>query len=252
MTEVSSSPSFPMRLLTEVLGTFMFLFIAFAAVAVVVTQPDAFGNSGMVIAVGFGFGLALAIFAFGHISGGHFNPAVTLGLAAGGRFPWVEVVGYWIAQIAGALIAAAAIGLTFGSEVREALVNHPGGTDGEAFVLEIVGVALFVILISAVATDERAPWSGVFAPAAIGGYIFAVAVAMWPVSGGGFNPARSIGPVLIAGDGGDLWIYLVAPLAGGAIGGIVYLFMRSNRLQRPPTPSGQGDLAPEPPDAAGA
>jgi aquaporin Z len=241
-----------MRLLTEVLGTFMFLFIAFAAIAVVVTQPDAFGSAGIVVAVGFGFGLALAIFAFGHISGGHFNPAVTLGLAAGGRFPWVEVIGYWIAQIVGAVIAAGAIALTFGSEVRDALVNHPGGTDGEAFVLEIVGVALFVIVISAVATDERAPWSGVFAPAAIGGYIFAVAVAMWPISGGGFNPARAIAPVLITGDGGDLWIYIVAPLAGGAIGGIVYLFMRSNRLQRPPTPPGQRDLAPEGPDTAGS
>lgn len=226
----TATPSYPLRLLVEVLGTFFFLFVSFAAIAVTVDHPDVFGTPGIVVAVGFGFGLALAIFAFGHISGGHFNPAVTLGLVAGGRFPAKEVLGYWIAQLAGALIAAGAIALTFGETVRDALPNHPGGTDGEAFVIEIIGVALFVIVISAVVTDARAPWSGVFAPAAIGGFIFAAAVAMWPISGGGFNPARTLGPAIIAADFTHIWIYMVAPLAGGVIGGAVFWFVRSNRI----------------------
>ena len=230
MPDTAASPSYPLRLLAEVLGTFAFLFVSFAAIAVTVNHPEVFGTPGIVVAVGFGFGLALAIFSFGHISGGHFNPAVTLGLAAGGRFPVKEVLGYWAAQLVGALIAAGTIALTFGSTVRDALPNHPGGTSGEAFVLEIIGVALFVIVISAVATDPRAPWNGVFAPAAIGGFIFAAAVALWPVSGGGFNPARTLGPALVANDWTDLWIYMVAPLAGGVIGGVVYWFVRSNRI----------------------
>lgn len=231
MSESSTAqPSYPLRLLVEVLGTFFFLFIAFAGIAVTVNHPDVFGTPGIVVAVAFGFGLALAIFAFGHISGGHFNPAVTLGLLAGGKFPAKEVIGYWIAQLAGALIAAGVIALTFGETVRDALPNHPGGSNGEAFVIEIIGVALFVIVISAVATDERAPWNGVFAPAAIGGYIFAAAVALWPVSGGGFNPARTLGPAIVAADFSDIWIYMVAPLAGGIIGGAVYWFVRSNRI----------------------
>lgn len=226
----TSTPSYPLRLLVEALGTFFFLFMSFAAIAVTVDYPEVFGTPGIVVAVGFGFGLALAIFSFGHISGGHFNPAVTLGLAAGRRFPLSEVIGYWIAQLAGALVAAGAIALTFGETVRDALPNHPGGTNGEAFVIEIVGVALFVILISAVATDDRAPWKGAFAPAAIGGFIFAAAVAFWPISGGGFNPARTLGPAIIAADFTDIWIYMVAPLAGGIIGGALYWFVRSNRI----------------------
>lgn len=226
----TATPSYPMRLLVETLGTFFFLFMSFAAIAVTVNHPDVFGTPGIVVAIGFGFGLALAIFAFGHISGGHFNPAVTLGLFAGGRFPAKEVVGYWVAQIIGALIAAGVIALTFGETVRDALPNHPGGTTGEAFVLECIGVALFVIVIAVVATDDRAPWKGIFAPAAIGGYIFAAAVAFWPVSGGGFNPARTLGPAIVAVDFTDIWIYMVAPLAGGIIGGLVFWFVRSNRI----------------------
>ena len=230
MPDQTAPPSYPLRLLVEVLGTFTFLFIAFAAIAITVEQPEVFGTPGIVVAVGFGLGLAMALFAFAHISGGHFNPAVTLGLAAGGRFPAKEVVGYWAAQLIGALIAAGAIALTFGEIVRDALPNTPTGTNAEAFVLECVGTALFVVVISAVATDKRAPWNGTFAPIAIGGYIFTVAVAMWPVSGGGFNPARTLGPALIAGDWNHIWIYMLAPLAGGVIGGAVYWFVRSNRI----------------------
>ena len=219
-------PPYPTRLLAEVLGTFGFFFIGFSGIAVSVNHPGAIGSGG--IAAGFGLGLGLMIFAFGHISGGHFNPAVTLGLVAGRQFPLKELPGYWIAQIVGGVAAAGVAAAAYSSAARDALVTHPGGSDAQALWLEILATTLFVIVISAVATDARAPWKGLLAPVAIGGFIFTAATVIGPFSGGSFNPARSIAPAIVAADGTDLWIYLVGPLVGGVVGGLVYLFIRLN------------------------
>ena len=97
-------PPYPTRLLAELIGTFGFFFIGFSGIAASVDRPGAIAGAG--VAAGFGIGLALMIFAFGHISGGHFNPAVTLGLAAGRQFPVKEIPGYWAAQVAGGLARA--------------------------------------------------------------------------------------------------------------------------------------------------
>jgi aquaporin Z len=217
-------PPYPTRLLAELIGTFGFLFLGFSGIAATVDQPAAIGVGG--VAAGFGLGVALMIFAFGHISGGHFNPAVTLGLAAGRQFPVSEVPGYWIAQVIGGVAAAAVAAQAYSPAVESALVNHPAGGDGQTFVLEMVATALFLIVISAVATDDRAPWKGVLAPLAIGGFIFTAATVIGPFTGGSFNPARSLAPAILAGDGSDLWLYLVAPAVGGVIGGLVYWFIR--------------------------
>lgn len=216
------------RLIVEALGTFGFFFFGFSGIAAAVLLPGSIGSAG--VAAGFGLGLALMIFAFGHISGGHFNPAVSLGLATGRQFPWGEMVGYWIAQLAGAFCAMGAAYAVYSSTVQDYLVTQPGkgiGT-GTAVALEIIFTALFVIVISAVATD-KAPWSGVFAPIAIGGFIFTAATVVGPISGGSFNPARSIAPAIYAQDATTLWIYIVGPLLGGAIGGGVYWLIRSLR-----------------------
>ena len=216
------------RTLVEALGTFGFFLFGFSGIAAAVLLPGSIGTGG--VAAGFGLGLALMIFAFGHISGGHFNPAVTLGLASGRQFPWSELIGYWVAQLAGAFCAMGAAYAIYSSSVQDALVNHPGegiGT-GTAVAIEIIFTALFVIVISAVATD-KAPWSGILAPIAIGGFIFTAATVVGPISGGSFNPARSIAPAIYAQDATELWIYIIGPLLGGAIGGIVYWLIRSLR-----------------------
>ena len=216
------------RMLVEALGTFGFFLFGFSGIAAAVLLPGSIGAGG--VAAGFGLGLALMIFAFGHISGGHFNPAVTLGLASGRQFPWSELIGYWIAQLVGAFCAMGAAYAIYSSSVQDALVNNPGkgiGT-GTAVAIEIIFTALFVIVISAVATD-KAPWSGILAPIAIGGFIFTAATVVGPISGGSFNPARSIAPAIYAQDATNLWIYIVGPLLGGAIGGIVYWLIRSLR-----------------------
>jgi len=232
-------PSIGQRALVEVLGTFGFFFLGFMGVAAATSIPGSIGSGG--IAAGFGLGLALMIFAFGHMSGGHFNPAVSLGLAFGGQFPWKEVPFYWGAQLVGGLGAAALVRAMFTSQVGDALVNAPGKgvSNGTAFVLEIIATLLFVVVIHAVATDKRAPWQGVFAPAAIGTFIFTAATVVGPISGGSFNPARSLAPAIIAGEFGDVWIYILAPLLGGAAAGVLYAFLR--RMQRVPEVEGLAD-----------
>jgi MIP family channel proteins len=212
------------RLIAEFIGTFFFFFVGFSGIAAAVDLPGSIAGAG--VAAGFGLGLALAIFAFGHISGGHYNPAVTLGLAAGRQFPLKEVPGYWIAQFIGGACAAGLVSALHSDEVQKAIASSPGDTSvGKAFVIEAVATFLFVMLISAVATDKRAPWNGVLAPLAIGGFIFTAALTMGPFTSGSFNPARSLAPALYGG-GKDLWVFIVAPLVGGIVGGVAYWAVR--------------------------
>ena len=201
------------RLLAEGLGTFGFFFIGFAA----------FGNG----AIGFGVGLMAMIVIFGHISGAHFNPAVTLGLAIGRRFSWSEVPQYWAAQLSGGLLAALLTRGLYGSEVAPQMLTSPGLSEWKALVVEVIATAFLVMVISAVATDSRAPWFGILAPIAIGGYILVAASAFGPISGGSFNPARSLAPAIVAPSWTHLWIYLVGPFVGGAIGGKLFWFVRT-------------------------
>jgi len=214
------------RLGAEALGTFLFFFLGFSAVAIVVDiGADAITPLG--VAAGFGFGLTLAIAAFGHLSGGHFNPAVSAGLAIAGRFSPREVIPYWIAQLVGGFGAVVVIAIAYSGDVTDALHTQPGSgvSDWAALVLEIVATALFVMVILTVATDERAAWNGVMAPFLIGLFIFTAAAAVGPASGGSYNPARSLDPVLWNQEWGDVWIYVVGPLAGGVLGGAIWAFV---------------------------
>ncbi len=222
------APGFALRLLAEIIGTFGFFFLGFSGVAAAIAQPGSIGPAG--IAAGFGLGLGLMIFAMGHLSGGHFNPAVTLGLATGKQFPMSEVVPYWIAQLVGGVIAVVAARVVYIGPVGHAIVNAPGAgiSNGRALVMEAIATFLFLLVIQTVATNPNAAWKGVQAPVAIGGFIFAAALVIGPNSGGSFNPARSIAPAVLDGTWSHLWVYIVGPLVGGAIAGAVYSFMRDN------------------------
>jgi MIP family channel proteins len=229
------------RLGAEALGTFTFFFLGFSGIAVVV-DIGAEAITPLGVAAGFGFGLAVAIAAFGHLSGGHYNPAVSAGLAIAGRFPARDVVPYWIAQLIGGFAAVLVMAIVYSSEVTDALHTQPGSgiDDWAALVLEIIGTALLVMVILTVATDERAAWNGVMAPLLIGLFIFTAATTVGPASGGSFNPARSLDPVLYNQEWGDVWIYLVGPFAGGVLGAALWAFVC---LRAAPTPDPQFETA---------
>jgi aquaporin Z len=212
------------RLGAEALGTFLFFFLGFSGIAAF-TDVGVDAISPLGIAFGFGLGLALAITAFGHLSGGHFNPAVTAGLTVAGKFPGRDVIPYWIAQLVGGFLAVLVMAIVFSSAVTNALDTNPGlGIDDwAALVLEIIATGLFVMVILTVATDDRAPWKGVMAPLLIGLFIFTAAVTVGPSSGGSFNPARSLDPVLYNQDWDNVWLYIVGPLAGGVLGGAIWV-----------------------------
>ena len=230
-------PSLATRAAAEVVGTFGFFFLGFMGIAAATQIPGSIGSGG--IAAGFGLGLGLMIFALGHVSGGHYNPAVTLGLALGRQHPWAEVPTYWLAQIVGGLAAAGVVRVLFNTQVADALVNTPGKgvSDGLALILELIATFLFLMVIQGVATDKKAPWNGILAPAAIGMFIFTAATVVGPLSGGSFNPARSIAPALVAGDYSKLWIYIVGPLLGGSIAGIAYSAFRRSEDEGAAVPS---------------
>jgi MIP family channel proteins len=231
------------RLGAEALGTFLFFFLGLSGIAVLVDiGGDAITSLG--VAAGFGFGVTAAITAFGHLSGGHFNPAVTAGVAAAGRFPTRDIVPYWIAQLVGGFGAVLVMAIVYSSDVTDQLHTQPGSGIGDwaALVLEIVATALFVMVILTVATDERAAWNGVLAPLLIGLYIFTAATVVGPASGGSFNPARSLDPVLFNQEWNDVWIYIVGPFAGAVIGGAVWALVC---LRVGPTPDVRFETARE-------
>ncbi len=216
-------PALSVRLVVEAVGTFGFFFIGFSGIAAFVNLPGSIAAAG--VAAGFGLGLGLMIGAFGQISGGHFNPAVSLGLAAARKFPSVEVVPYWVAQLIGGLLAAIAANILYTSSVKDALVNMPATNDWRALLLEAVAVFFFVSVIITVATNPAAAWYGVMAPVLIGGFIFTAALTIGPSSGGSFNPARSLAPAIWALDFGDVWIYIIGPLLGALVAGGFSLYL---------------------------
>jgi MIP family channel proteins len=211
----------------EAAGTFVLvLAITSAAVAATLARPVAGAPYGsLAVPVAGGLGLAIAVASTGHISGAHLNPAVTLGLTVNRQFPWAYAPGYVLAQFAGATAAAAVTWGLYGDQARS--IAHLGATApaagvsaGRVLAAEAVVTFVLVLVIVAVATDSRVPRG--IAAVAIGAALAVAIVISGPVSGAGVNPARAIGPMILAGQFPDWWAYLTAPLAGGAIAVALY------------------------------
>ena len=210
------SPRLGPALVAEAVGTFILVFAGCGAIAV-----GGLGSTG--VAVVFGLAIMSMIYAFGHVSGAHFNPAVTAAFAAGRHFPTRRVVPYWAAQTGGAIAGAALLRATLGDVPLG--VTHPTAGDAQAVVWEVVLTFILMLVIVAVATDTRAV--GEAAAIAIGGAVALGALVGGPISGASMNPARSLGPAIVSGDLSGLWIYLVAPPAGAIAAALVYRYLHA-------------------------
>jgi aquaporin Z len=175
----------------------------------------------IVIALGFGLALLIALYALGEVSGGHFNPAVTLAAFLDGRISLTDGVGYWVSQVAGGAVAALGIAWVTSRDTvgRTATVPGEGVGDGTTFLIEVVLTAFFVMLILKV-TKSTEFGRGAFVAISLG--LVAIHVAAVPLSGASVNPARSIGPALVGANADKLWLYLVAPLVGAIVGWVLY------------------------------
>jgi aquaporin Z len=206
------------KVIAELLGTFLFFTIGYLSVA-------AFNASSvpvpglLVVPFSFGFGLLAAIFAFGHISGGHFNPAVTVAMVLDKRTTPIDAVGYIVAQIVGALAAGVLVMVAVSQAAVKAGTTNPGTgiSDIGALIIEIVATAGFLAVI--LASSKRAPQvAGLVIPLTLVAIHFATAT----LSGASVNPARSLGSAIVGGDLSKIWIYLVGPIVGGILGWVAW------------------------------
>jgi MIP family channel proteins len=179
------------------------------------------------VGVGLTFGLVIAamIYATGHLSGAHLNPAVTLGFVLARHLPVRRLGGYWAAQLVGALAAAGCLRVLLGNVAHVgATVPAGSGGDWQSFWLEALLTFFLMFVIMAVATDTRAV--GQAAALAIGATVGLEALFAGPISGASMNPARSLGPALVAGVWTAQWVYLTAPFLGAAAAALLYSWLR--------------------------
>ena len=219
------------RLTAEMMGTFWLVFGGCGSAVLAAAFPDV-GIGLLGVSLAFGLTVLTMAYAIGHVSGCHLNPAVTVGLASGRRFPWSEVIPYMVAQVIGAVVAAGVLYVIASGKSGFTLADgfasngygeHSPGhyTMVAALVAEAVLTFMFLMIILG-ATDSRAPAG--FAPIAIGLGLTLIHLISIPVTNTSVNPARSTGPALFVGGWAlqQLWLFWVAPLVGGFLAGIVY------------------------------
>ncbi|XP_010439792.1 PREDICTED: aquaporin NIP1-2 [Camelina sativa] len=226
---LSFSVPFLQKLMAEVLGTYFLIFAGCAAVAVNTQHDKAVTLPG--IAIVWGLTVMVLVYSLGHISGAHFNPAVTIAFASSGRFPLKQVPAYVISQVIGSTLAAATLRLLFGLDQDVCSGKHdvfvgtlPSGTNLQSFVIEFIITFYLMFVISGVATDNRA--IGELAGLAVGSTVLLNVIIAGPVSGASMNPGRSLGPALVYSCYKGLWIYMVSPILGAVSGAWVYNTVR--------------------------
>ncbi|MCO7036146.1 aquaporin Z [Pseudomonas carnis] len=222
------------RSTAELIGTFWLVFGGCGSAVLAASFP-AMGIGFLGVALAFGLTVLTMAFAIGHLSGCHLNPAVSVGLVVGGRFPAKELPAYIVAQVLGGLIAAALLYFVASGKPGFELANglaangygehSPGGYSmASGFVTELMMTAMFVLIILG-ATDKRAPAN--LAPIAIGLALTLIHLISIPITNTSVNPARSTGPALIVGGWAveQLWLFWLAPLLGAVLGGVTYRWL---------------------------
>jgi aquaporin NIP len=245
---VSERPDLLRRAAAEAIGVFALVFAGCGAIVTEAQHPGSLGTVG--IGLVFGLVVMAMVYATGHLSGAHLNPAVTLAFTLTRHFPRAEALAYLAAQMAGALAAAALLAAIWPSQPAALGETLPTIGSGSAFAYEAVLTAFLMFVIMAVATDTRAVGTG--AAIAIGGTVGLDALFGGPVTGASMNPARSLAPALVTGELQDLWLYIAAPILGAAVGALAYQAIRGETTARradrgpvgrhigPSTPEGDG------------
>jgi aquaporin Z len=226
---VDVAPTLTSRLLAEAFGTFVLVITLIGSALFIAGAVGALAPS-----LAIGLGVMAAAYAVGHISGGHFNPAVTIGAAAAGRFAWRDVLPYVVAQIVGGALASTILfAIIAASPDAEGVGTFTGVSNGygehspagfgliSVVVAEVVLTAMFLYVILGV-TDRRAPTG--FAPIAIGLTLTVIHLVSIPISNTSVNPARSIATAIYGGADalGQLWVFILAPIVGALIAGATY------------------------------
>ena len=219
-------PGLLRRSCAEGLAAFALVFAGCGAIITDATRDGALGTTG--VAAVFGLIVMVMIYATGHLSGAHINPAVTIAFTLTRHFPIRDAVAYIAAQLSGATAGALLLLAAWSDKPAALGATVPSVQAGTALVYEIVLTALLMFVIIAVATDTRAV--GAAAAIAIGGTVALDALFGGPLTGGSMNPARSFGPALAAGEWTDFWIYVLGPVAGAALGAGAYQLIRTPQV----------------------
>jgi aquaporin NIP len=212
----------PRRAAAEGLAAFALVFAGCGAVVADARYGHALGTVG--VALAFGLVIMVMVYATGHLSGAHINPAVTLAFTLTRHFPLRDAGAYVGAQAAGAIAGAGVLAGAWTGRPARLGATLPSVGLGSALLYEAVLTAFLMFVIMAMATDTRAV--GPAAAIAIGGTIALDALFGGPVTGASMNPARSLGPALVAGEWHDLWVYFLGPIAGAALGALAYQLVR--------------------------
>ncbi|XP_074565197.1 aquaporin NIP2-2-like [Curcuma longa] len=216
-------PFLARKVVSEMIATFLLVFVTCGAAALSGSNPRLVSQLGASVAGG--LIVTVMIYAVGHISGAHMNPAVTLAFAVSRHFPWIQVPFYMVAQISGAMIASFVL-----RELLHPITNlgttTPGDTASKALVMEIVVTFCMMFVTSAVATDTKA--IGELAGLAVGSSVCITSILAGPVSGGSMNPARTLGPAVASRKFDSIWVYLIGPVLGTLMGSWSYNFIRLN------------------------
>jgi aquaporin NIP len=218
-------PSVARRCLAEAIATFALVFAGCGAIVANAERDGALGSNG--IALTFGLVIMVMVYATGHLSGAHINPAVTAAFCASRHFPVLDAARYVPAQLVGATAGALLLRSVWDGTPADLGATTPTVGAGPALVYEIVMTAFLMFVIMAVATDTRAV--GAAAAIAIGGTVALDALFGGPVTGASMNPARSFGPALVAGQWDEFWVYVLGPLVGAAIGAFAYGLTRGEQ-----------------------
>jgi aquaporin NIP len=225
----TDSPGLARRAAAEALAAFA---LVFAGCGAIVADANGHGSLGPLgIAIAFGLAIMVMVYATGHLSGAHINPAVTIAFALTRHFPPRDAAAYVAAQLAGAVAGALVLLAAWSDSPARLGATVPHAGTGTALLYEVVLSALLMFVIVAVATDVRAV--GAAAALAIGGTVALGSLFGGPVSGASMNPARSLGPALASGTWTDFWVYVAGPVAGAALGALAYQAIRA-----PATPPG--------------